>query len=314
MAPDPTPPPTALRLLAGILILAGCIPATTDLVDLNSYVTFDFQGLQPLDGGLKYQAWAVREINGIYVGDPILVFNVNGRGELLDPVQNTVITEAVMVPVPKKDLYGIGISIELTEGDFVSSSSSYLLGGVVEKGPVQLEFSHWTGLGSDLSGISGSFLLATPTDSQEDEEFAGIWFLDPSGPVPGPGLSLPDPGDGWDYEAWVVVGSDTLSTGKFTLVSGADETDRYCGTHPGPGFPGEDFLANPPPGVAFPLDLQGAEVFVTLEPWERWDVHPESPFFVRLMEAQIPQSALPGQSYPMNSLFDMLPKGTARVR
>jgi hypothetical protein len=316
MAPGKRFSKAALHLLlAGVFPLAGCIQTPLDIRGDKVWVTLDLQGFEPLDGGLLYQAWAIQELGGThYVGEPFLLFNVDRSGHLLDPVDSTTIRGPVLGPLPKEELFGIAISIEFTQGEFVASSFSYLVGGKVEKGVAELELGHWTGMASDLSGMSGSFLLATLTDPDRAGEAAGVWFLDSSGSVPTPGLNLPDAQDGWDYEGWVVVGTDTLSTGKFSFAGGPDEGDRYCGGDPGPAFPGEDFLLNPPTGLTFPMDLRGAEVFVTLEPWERWDVRPESPFFVRLLQAQIPQFAQPGQAYPMESLLHSLPKGTARVR
>lgn len=308
--------PTTLTLIALSLplSLSGCIQNTTDPGDIASLVELTFEGLRPLGGGLKYQAWAVTRRGGVFQGVPFLVFDVSSSGALVDPVQDTVLTGPFVVRLGTRDIEGIAISLELTQGEFTSSSYSYLLGGEVEGKVAQLELAPWMGLNMDLSGMTGRYVLETPTDGEGEGKLSGIWFLDRSGGTPAPGLELPEAVAGWTYEGWVVVGTDTLSTGKFSAVSGADLANRYCGGEPAPPFPGEDFLEDPPAGVAFPLHLAGAKVFVTLEPWQSWDLEPQSPFFLRLMEGEIPPSANPGDAYGLNSLFDHLPRGTARVR
>lgn len=108
---------------------------------------------------------------------------------------------------------------------------------------------------------------------------------------------------GWRYKGWVVspvisdagasVGTFTppawnyqltgdipgaegglISTGKFSKITQADESNPYSGAYPlrVPPFPGEDFLDNLPNGAAGPLNLMPTDngntgtVFITLEP------------------------------------------------
>lgn len=304
----------SVLMLAGLLPFGGCVQSTTDPADRISMVDLSFQGLEPLKGGLKYQAWAVTRRSGLYQGLPFLVFNVNEAGALVDPVQDTVLTGPFQLTLAADAVYGIAVSLEITEGSFVSDSYSYLLGGVVEGKAADLELAPWLGLNMNLSGMAGWYVLGTPTDGDPQNEEAGIWFLDGSGPGPVPGLNLPDVEPGWNYEGWVVVGSDTLSTGKFSTAAGPDLSNRHSGERPAPAFPGEDFLSDPPENVTFPLHLPGASVFVTLEPWNTWDTEPQSPFFLRLLEGEVPQAAVPGRAYELTSLFDHLPRGTAFVR
>jgi hypothetical protein len=82
----------------------------------------------------------------------------------------------------------------------------------------------------------------------------------------------------------------------------------------GPPFPGEDFLTGAPPGLTFPTDLSGATVFVTIEPWREWDVERANPFFVRLLETQIPVDAVQGTLYAMDPVVDQLPTGVASIQ
>ena len=79
-------------------------------------------------------------------------------------------------------------------------------------------------------------------------------------------------------------------------------------------LPGEDFLHNPPQGVAFPLDLSGASVYVTLEPWLDFDKDPAAPFFLKILEGQVPADPVSLTPYDLSSLADQLPTGTATIQ
>jgi hypothetical protein len=59
-----------LAALAVALSCSGCIQGTTDPADVASLVELTFQGLRPLGGGLKYQAWAVTRRGGYFRGFP----------------------------------------------------------------------------------------------------------------------------------------------------------------------------------------------------------------------------------------------------
>ena len=69
-----------LFLLPGAMLLSGFIQSTTDISDRYSFVDFSFQGLQPLEGGLIYQAWAVTNRFGPYQGAPFLLATPTGGG------------------------------------------------------------------------------------------------------------------------------------------------------------------------------------------------------------------------------------------
>jgi len=83
--------------------------------------------------------------------------------------------------------------------------------------------------------------------------------------APLPSLDLPTLPEGWEYEGWVVINGQPLSTGKFLKVDEADFATPYSGASPGPAYPGEDFLQNAPAGLTFPLDLSGSTAVISVE-------------------------------------------------
>ncbi len=308
--------PFLFSLISLFLVLQGCGDDEGPTAPTgSSMVTFSFQRLGPLDEGLSYQAWAVEETGETsYRGHPLAVFNVNQAGQVVAPVSGTVISATFEAPLDAEDLYGVGITVETSVVGVSIPSDVFIIGGPVVGGVAQMTTDHWLGVGVDLSASQGRYVLATPTDQDLENELSGIWFLDPFQGPDAPGLQLPALLSGWDYEAWVVIDGQTLSTGKFFQVDLPDDSFRYSALGPAPAVPGEDFLANPPAGLTFPTDLSGVEVFVTLEPWQQWDAAPDEPFFLRILEAVIPAAANPGTVYGLTSLSGQLPQGTATVQ
>lgn len=306
---------TPQPLLYGALLLLGACSDDGLVFEEagSSTVAFAVEGLAPLKGGLNYQAWVVKYDNYSYWGSPLGMFNINQSGQMVDPVADTVLSGAFSANLYPEEVYGVQVTVELSSEVVSQPSNSYLLGGTVYQGSASLTLDSWLGVGLNLSPMEGQYILKTPSDDDDGNELSGLWFVNARSGTEIAGLFLPEAPDGWDYEGWVVLGTDTLSTGKFYSPNISDTTDIYGGITGAPPFPGQDFLYNAPEGLSFPLDLSGASVFVTMEPWNEWDVEPGSPFSLRLMEAAIPSDAIPGTTYDLISLFDALPTGTATV-
>jgi len=279
----------------------------------SSLVNFSFENLEPLQGGLNYQAWAVEYRSAGYWGSPIVIFNMNEDGEMVDPTTGEVLSGPFEAGVNAEDFYGVQVTLENSNVMVTQPSTIYLMGGQVVDGSAGLGQDTWLSLQIDLSDMSGRYFLATPSDDLPDDEMSGVWFADYAGGTPVQGLDIPQAPEGWDYEAWVVFGNDTLSTGKFYYAAIADTLNPYGGITGNYPFPGQDFLENAPEGLTFPTDLSGVPIFVTLEPWNEYDLEPLSPFPFRLLEATIPLDAVPHTTYQMTSLFSSLPRGTMTV-
>ncbi len=143
---------------------------------------------------------------------------------------------------------------------------------------------------ADFTGINGSFVLRTFTNTTQNGDPNGIWFttsLNGSTNIT-PGLNLPDLPSGWLYEGWVVVrdrnGTDVnISLGKFSSASQMDNSDIFSGQTNGPSIPGEDFLSQAAGNlinVDVPVNLVGKRGFITLEPTT--GDNSSEPFYIEL--------------------------------
>ncbi|MGD2122503.1 MAG: hypothetical protein PVJ76_12195 [Gemmatimonadota bacterium] len=280
----------------------------------SSLVTLSLTGLKPLGDGLNYQAWLIAGTLSEPWGSPLALFDVDQDGRLVDPVADTVLVEPLQGRLDPADVIGVAVSLETSDTLLSYSSYTFLLGGDLVQGTATLTTEHWIAFDASLTSSSGRFVLKTPTDADQENELGGIWFIDTGLEPVGPGLELPGAPEGWVYEGWVVVEEVEISTGKFLGPTGADSANTYSGSLAAPAFPGEDFLAGAPSGLVFPPDLSGALVFVTMEPWMEWDVGPDQPFPLRILEAVIPADAAPLAPYEMLPLLDQLPSGTVTVQ
>jgi hypothetical protein len=161
-------------------------------------------------------------------------------------------------------------------------------------------------LGNNFNSAAGSYILATPTNGMDTNEKSGVWFLNPAA-GPGPSLTLPVLPSSWKYEGWAVFNNKPVTTGKFTMSSGADEAAPFSGPMPGPPFPGEDYLMNPPAGLLFPTDLSGDRIVITIEP--NPDNSPE-PFPLRVLSADVAMNAMDHVSYQLMNNANQFPAGT----
>ncbi len=298
-----------------LVFLQGCDGGKkTTGVEGSSTVTLSVNGLEKIVGGLNYQAWLVVSDGANYFGEPLVLFNIDDSGRMVDAATDTVLSGSYQADVRASAVLGVAVSIENTSVLVEASSFTFILGGELKQGTAALAADDFFALNRDLSDISGKFVLSTPTDEDPDNELSGIWFMDPTQDPPQPGLSIPGPSTGWTWEGWVEVDGRAFSTGKFALPTEADSSATYSGTAEVPIIPGEDFLFRAPSGVTFPLDLSGALAYVTFEPSGTLDVFRDQPFFLRILERRIPEDPTALTVYDMTSLVGQLPSGTATVR
>ena len=275
----------------------------TSSADGSVQLTLDFTNLaDPADD--HYEGWLIVDGTPVSTGK----FDLDANGAIVDLNGKTIdsfdisldhdkTTKFVLTLEPKGDTDTTPSSIKLIAGDLNADKTSATLSN---------------NIGADFSSVSGSYILATPTNGANTSENSGIWFLDPTGSAPVAGLNLPDlTGTDWVYEGWVVMNGIPVSTGTFDMVSQEDDSDSFSGSEGGPPFPGEDFLVSAPSGLSFPTDISGSTAVISVEP--RMDNSP-APFQFKPLVGDIPASAVDHTLYDMVDKSSTLPTGTATLK
>ena len=228
----------------------------------QSSLSFEQSGLEPLQNGFHYEGWLIVDGNPVTTGK----FNVDADGNLVTLEGAVIENGSFAVGDEAADANLVVLTIEPAgDTDTIPAATKYI-GGELVDGVANLTIAAAPTLGSDFSEASGSYILATPTNGDGNDETSGVWFLDLSEGSPAAGLNLPSLPEGWEYEGWAVVNGQPLSTGRFTDPAAADDFAGFSGEQAGPPFPGEDFLVNAPEGVSFPVDLSGAPIVISVEP------------------------------------------------
>lgn len=203
------------------------------------------------------------------------------------------------LPVPEQldvdRVEAVHVAVGAADGDH-----PVLLAGDVDGGEAALAVDHPRALGEAASGASGTVLLGTPTAPQAPET-AGLWFLETS--PSRPSLQLPALPAGWRWQGWAHVDDEFFSAGRFDAAD-QPAAGPHNGPEAGPDLPGGDFVADPPPGVDFPLELHGARAVLSLAPA---DVELDAPL-VEVLAAELPDPADDHVGYPLEAV-DTQPRG-----
>jgi hypothetical protein len=259
------------------------------------------QKLAPLSGSL-YEVWVIEGERKLSAG----TFNVTRAGK---PVTRAGRPASFVAPIDPSEADAIAVTIEPSPDPSRSPSPIIVLMGKPGADMAKLRFP------VNLSRISGSFILATPTDDESTNETAGVWFLRMAGGMK-PSLNLPQlPARGWVWEGWGVIRKTPLTTGRFTSARGADRSSPFSGAKAGPPFPGEDFLRKLPDGVSTPASLSDGTsmIVLTLEPDLRGkDPTGKGPFSIKPLVATVAADARDHASIRLRRDLATLPKGTVR--
>ena len=205
----------------------------------------------------------------------------------------------------------ISITIEPTGDTDAVPTSTHILAGTVSGGTAPLTAGASLAFGNSFASAAGNYILATPTNGNNNNELSGIWFLSLATGSPTVGLTLPTLPAGWVYEGWAVIGGRPVTTGRFTSVSTADQSAPFSGPMAGPPFPGEDFLVNAPTGLSFPTSLVGGTGVISIEPQP--DDSP-APFTLKPLVGMISTTALDHVTYSLGNNAAGFPTGTAIIR
>lgn len=241
-----------------IILLAACLAVLSscsgDDTVARSTVTVDISGLERLENGAQYQAW---------ISDGV---SLTPLGRFTD-VEFPKTFEALTGEVDNATQFFL--SVEPGNDSSPAISESILLSGNFVGNAATVDVTQTFG---SYTSASGQFVLQTPTDNVSTNENSGLyWYIPSTGQ---PGLKLPTLPSGWKYEGWVTVpgasGDVNLSTGRFTNVNNADESDPFSlNINPAPDFPGEDFINEnvlSAYGVNTLPNLLNKQVFITIQP------------------------------------------------
>lgn len=199
------------------------------------------------------------------------------------------------------------ITIEPASGDDGQPSNTRVLAGDFDGNSAGLSTDDDNALDDDFDDAAGTYILATPTTSDDTDELSGVWFMSTFLGLQSQSLELPGLPEGWKYEGWVVIDEQPVSTGKFVLLNASDEQNLYSGTEPAPQFPGEDFVTNAPEGLTFPVNLAGSHLFISIEPQPDNDM--SAPFSMRPLTATIPIDPDSDESYSFDNNDSSMPSG-----
>ncbi len=299
--------PLAYALVAfGAATLLACSDDATEPTR-GRELALTLQGLEPLLNGFHYEAWALVGGQALPAGK----FNLDAQGRLVD-LNGAIVANGTLRQ--SRDVSGasaIVLTIEPNGDRDANPTATHVLAGTVQGGNAALTVSSTMALGNDFATAAASYVLATPTDSDNSNERSGVWFITLASGSPAAGLTLPTLPAGWAYEGWAVVNSRPLTTGRFTNPRAPDLAAPYSGTLGAPPFPGEDYLRNSPSGITFPLDLRGATIAITIEP------EPDDsplPFAFKPLLGTVAATAADHVTFTLPNRAATLATGTATIR
>lgn len=255
-------------------------------------ITGTFENLPLLTGNYEYAAWILENGNTRLMG-PITI-NADGEGIFSFAPISDNIADATSILITIEDnsvAYNSPSETQVLDCNFGTSDQAILTANAI---------------GSDFGGISGNYILSSPTTSSSSTDNSGIWYVTQD---INQGLQLPVLAAGWKYEGWVMFNNIPVSTGKFTDAGSLDESNIYGGSEDPFPYPGEDFN-NPavaPTGVNFPQDLKGKVTKITLEPFPD---NSSDPYNMVILIDTISNPSVTNINYKLNTSLENLPSGS----
>ena len=305
-------------LLLGLFIYSGCSTESVQGPDARiSKISMSIQGLNDPGDSVAYYAWLSwkdllsDELDFI---EPLGAVELSGENQYIKSVS-----------LPQGYVQGaeyILISMETDTGK-TSPSAYTIIAANLYANAGTFRIGHKQVLDYNFESANATFFLDTPTeDPPSANPTRGIWFanyevqiediLDSTGTVIGqdttelilPGLEIATLPQGWEYQAYVISGSDSFLIGKFRAPDAPDGNKLYSGPNPGYAFPGEDFLTNDP---AMPLDLRGKSVVVKMTP--NYPGKGNMPYEVVVFQGTIPSDAQSRTNYSLENMTETWPTG-----
>jgi hypothetical protein len=282
-------------------LLSACDGNSSDETPQYFQVQLLLDGLINLDGGATYEAFA--RIGSEWKS--ISRFNFNEDGGLVD-ISNRLISNTFITDFDMIDATGILVTIEDRRDSDLLPSETHVLQGSVSGAGATLTLA---AAFMDLSGVTADYIVATPTDVDPGNEQFGVWLGTPT--TLQAAMSAPVLTEAWLYELWIDLTDGPVSLGKFGNPAERDDASPFSAQPETFDIPGEDLLVRPPASETFPLAVAGKTIFVTLEPDP--DDFEETPYGIRLLQAEIPAGATPNQVLSM-TYVGQFPSGTASFR
>ncbi|MGL1885395.1 MAG: anti-sigma factor [Reichenbachiella sp.] len=276
-----------LSLMALSLVFVSC-----DDEDDTSFGTLSLSisGLGNLGDDYVYEGWVVVDGSPVTTG----VFTVDADGVMS---QTSFEMDEEMLDAATTFV----LSIEPAIDSDPSPSATKILGGDFSGSSASVSIMHGAAFGTGFGGVSGSYILKTPTTDTDEDDLSGVWFLDPADGSAAL-VDLPDLTDqaGWVYEGWAVIGGVPVSTGRFNMAKGADQSAAFSGPNAGPEFPGEDFITNAPGALTFPTDLtDGGVIVISIEPEPD---NSANPFELKPLKSEVPSDLAAGTLQSMENI------------
>lgn len=258
----------------------------------------------PANVGDHYEIW-LRNLDG---GEqPAGYFKVLNGGSLVT-LAGDPFTALPLLDVPRSES-SVLITLEQGEAPVSVRSERIVLQGVFKETSVEFKSVLPEAKSNQMA------LLANPTLAKS-KGTAGIWFAgDAAGKTAS--LNLANLPAGWKYGAFIFTDkSGSFFTGKFGDAGKADEKNYFGGKKAGWPLPGEDFVANAPKGVKFPLELNDGktQVIVSVEPDYREFAGNDVKPFLPILQARIPYHQVAGKTFGLEVVKgENFPSGTGTV-
>ncbi|NIP37134.1 MAG: hypothetical protein GWN18_19340, partial [Thermoplasmata archaeon] len=192
---------TTIVAIMLVSLMAGAL-AEDRTVELE----LQFVNLEPLDSG-HYEGWLIIDGQPVSTGK----FNVDSNGDLVD-LEGKMIETFRVKGVDLEMATMFVLSIE-PEGDTDAVPAAVKpLAGALDANRESADLA--ANLGVDLTGISGKYILATPSNNFAPDDYDLELDFD--------GLPMLSSGH---YEGWLIVDGEPVSTGKFNIDASGDIVD-----------------------------------------------------------------------------------------
>lgn len=270
-----------------LLFVTSCNDDENVYINQANKLEINLRNLPQLPQGSIYEGWLVLPSGKVSTGR----FTVDSDG-----VPSITSFESEQVAVATSYLVSIEPANETGQA-LETPSNVILLAGDFSGNSTLISMADSRALGTDFSGAKGIYEINTPTTLTNEDRFSGVWFTN---------LTLPTLEDGWIYEGWAEINGTLFSTGRFLNPTKADDSAQYSGTEPAPDKPGEDFVQG---NTSFPINLQGATLFISVEPNEN-----DAPnvFGVKPLMTIVPTDAIPVTNYDFEQTLKDEPIGVIK--